>query len=506
MPTQPKSHASTFVLALVAALPSCTTSPLLQLDPIALRHRCASDLTAVQVYRDGLRAVLTFVESQPEVFPPSHPKSPRMLKRDQRELIRTTWRQLLDYQLALDSIEQFHKHYYLLRHQPQKNHSFLIRYSAFLAGYRHALGFIERAGRDPAVATILNEPVPELGLERGTYNQYKFRFLNLMCATEFAAFSFVHKLRDKHAVAKTSAGIAQDSAYIWNASKWKAPKMTLSNGLAILKRAGSNAWFPVQAGVSEWMGDTKVYRPNRSLISEEQIREFASKLEPGDVMMTRREWYLSNIGLPGYWPHAALYIGTSEERRTYFHDTHGADGIEEILREQSPESFRLSHLRQKDGHMPRVIEAISEGVSLTTIEHSAAADLLVVLRPRLSKREKAEAILRAFHYRGRPYDFNFDFLTDRELVCTELIYKCYEPSEGMTGLTLPTTTILGRRVTPANLITRQFDETFDAADRPFDFVLFLDGKERQDRAVEAGVDAFRKSWRRPKWYILFRSD
>ena len=157
-----------------------------------------------------------------------------------------------------------------------------------------------------------------------------------------------------------------------------------------------------------------------------------------------------------------------------------------------------------DGHLPRVIEAISEGVSLTTIEHSAAADSLVVLRPRLSKRDKAEAIRRAFKFHGRPYDFNFDFLTDWEFVCTELIYKCYEPSDKMTGLSLPTTTMLGRRLTPANLITRQFDERFDSADRQFDLVIFLDGSERKGRAVEATVEDFRKSWRRPKWHIMLQ--
>ena len=41
-------------------------------------------------------------------------------------------------------------------------------------------------------------------------------------------------------------------------------------------------------------------------------------MQPGDILLERREWYLSNIGLPGFWPHGALYIGTPEQRREIF--------------------------------------------------------------------------------------------------------------------------------------------------------------------------------------------
>ena len=80
------------------------------------------------------------------------------------------------------------------------------------------------------------------------------------------------------------------------------------------------AWLPIQAGVSEWMGDTKVYRVNQSLVSEGQIEALKTKLQPGDVLLERREWFLSNIGLPGFWPHAALYIGTAAERQAFLAD------------------------------------------------------------------------------------------------------------------------------------------------------------------------------------------
>jgi hypothetical protein len=33
-------------------------------------------------------------------------------------------------------------------------------------------------------------------------------------------------------------------------------------------------------------------------------------MSPGCILLVRRQWYLSNIGIPGFWPHAVLYVGT----------------------------------------------------------------------------------------------------------------------------------------------------------------------------------------------------
>jgi hypothetical protein len=269
------------------------------------------------------------------------------------------------------------------------------------------------------------------------------------------------------------------------------------------------------------MGHTKVYRLNKPLISLKQIRECQARMLPGDIILERREWYLSNIGLPGFWSHAALYIGTPEERRAFFRgaevmawlarqDKAAAD-VESLLRSKYPEAYERmlvhrdspTYEGQSDpaADPARILEAISEGVSFHSLEHSAACDALVVLRPRLSKAEKARALWRAFGYSGRPYDFDFDFSTDAKLVCTELVYKSYEPSADCRGLKFPTVEMLGRQVTPANEFVKQFDEQFGEAAQQTDMVLFLDGHERQQRAVESTVDELRQSWKRPKWHV-----
>lgn len=255
------------------------------------------------------------------------------------------------------------------------------------------------------------------------------------------------------------------------------------------------------------MGDVKVLRPNHSFISVEQIAEIKGLLLPGDILLERREWYLSNIGLPGYWPHAALYIGTEKQRADYFNDEAvkqyyaSENGFEAALKDSYPQAYSTSEIRDDYGHVPRVIEAISEGVSFTTLEHSVDADSVAILRPKLSQLDKARAIKRAFHFSGRPYDFDFDFLTDSELVCTELVYKAYEPAKGFTGLRFPTQKVIGRTVTTANDMAKMVDDEYPSEHAQLELIAFYDGHERSDSAIKSDAEAFRNSWKRPKMFI-----
>jgi hypothetical protein len=310
--------------------------------------------------------------------------------------------------------------------------------------------------------------------------------------------------------------VEEDAAVLWKAGKGRGSKLTAKNAVKVVKDLGFTAWFPVQKRVSRWMGDTKVWRPHRYLITERQVRAFQPMLQPGDILLERREWYLSNVGLPGYWPHSALYIGTAEERARFFdhpevrrwvREQGREDGdFEALLRQRYPAAYRASRSLPEKDNPARVIEAVSEGVVFTSLEYSAVADAVAVLRPRLSRASTARAILRAFHFHGRPYDFNFDFRTDAALVCTELVFKAFEGDPELGGLHLPVSRVLGRPVTPANEIARRFDEIHGTGEQELDFVLFLDGYEGDGRARYAGEDAFRRSWRRPKHHILTRED
>ncbi len=42
----------------------------------------------------------------------------------------------------------------------------------------------------------------------------------------------------------------------------------------------------------------------------------------------------------------------------------------------------------------------------------------------------------------------------------------------------------------------------EPVDQQFDVVAFLDGNEKQKKAVLASVDEFRQTWKRPKWHVF----
>lgn len=110
-------------------------------------------------------------------------------------------------------------------------------------------------------------------------------------------------------------------------------------------------------------GERSFYRPEDD---DEMRRMLVNYL----IVIERRNWYLSNAFLPGYWPHSALYIGTAEELR--------AMGFEADPRVAK----HLAAFARPDaaGHVPAFIEAVSEGVE--GIDLAAGADVAADVKRR----------------------------------------------------------------------------------------------------------------------------
>lgn len=469
-----------------------------------------ADLAAFKRLRRNLFQLAAEIDARKDLFGPRPMDDPALLQPGMRRQILSLWYPILDNYLALDALAEKYMSFPLMENMEKQKRAFHLARGIFLTQYRAALDIIAELEQNPAMDTILNEADAPLGLPRGVYAHFKYQYLNVIKAGRYAALEAVALIYKTPADSRMAQWAEEDSRVILAAGKGPGPKMTFNNGIAIVKRFGHTTWFPLQKGVAEWMGKTKVWRRHDYLIASDQIRNLSVRLEPGDILLERREWYLTNVGIPGFWTHAALFIGSPDQRKALSQNTEvkqwlngqNVESIDDLIRAHYPEALAALQTPYKDGRLPQVIEAISPGVSLTSLHHSATCDSLAVLRPRLSKTDRAAAVVRAMRYYGRPYDYDFDFISDGSLVCTELVVKSYLPGDTKKGLQLPFEKVLGQMVTPANAFVQQFDAAFGTPAQQMDLVLFLDGNEKEKCAVEADIEAFRGSWNRPKWHIL----
>ena len=154
-----------------------------------------------------------------------------------------------------------------------------------------------------------------------------------------------------------------------------------------------------------------------------------AKAKAGDVFVTRHDDAVSNLFLPGFWPHAALYIGTTSDL--------AALGV------APPHPDNEDHW---------FLEAKKDGVRLRPAAETLLVDACVLLRPPLAPADLLTAVRRALTHQGKSYDFLFDFRTSEVLACTEVIYRGFH---GVGGVTLHLEEVGGRLCLPAEEMLNQ---------------------------------------------------
>jgi hypothetical protein len=440
------------------------------------------------------------------------------LTADERDEALDLFSEVLDHAFALDALSRFHLEFWRLNivTQPERHaRHFDIGFAAYLEKHALALTLIDQTINKSQFEKLFDEGSVEHGIPAGAYARLKWAVVHVEdVAKTLAAHQYVKLLTPANATLRKGdrtfdfilERMEERYALIKSRMTQDPAKLFGGNTIDIGVDLAHAAWFPVQAETAEWLGDTKVLRRDSMLISIEQVREAAKKSEPGDVIVERRNWYLSNIGLPGFWPHAALWVGSPDELAAWSKDPEiekiFKPSLSKYLEIQHPEAWKAYIKPDHEGNPRRILEAISEGVSFNAAEESIRADYVAAMRPKMSKLDKARAIARAFGYAGRPYDFDFDFYTDTTLVCSELVFKAYEPREGVKGIKLGLEKTVGRMALGPNSIVRTFDSQCGSPDEQLTFAWFIDGSEKSKSATFADEAAFRASWKRPKWDIV----
>ncbi|MCK5001014.1 MAG: hypothetical protein KAS23_15835, partial [Anaerohalosphaera sp.] len=394
--------------------------------------------------------------------------------------------------------------------------SFFMYYTADLVLYERSMRLVNLIDNNDNATKFLDSPDPQGTYGKDTFSNYREHFQGIDDVTRITAGkAWMFSANKTYNAKELLEGLGCE--YLWHktedelslieaVSTLEMASMSANNAASILKNAIDKIWFPAQKGVAQWMGNTRIRRVGQYLIAKDQREEMDKHLQPGDILIARKNWYLSNVGLPGFWPHAILYIGDSEKFETYF-DT---PEVCRYLTELTGETIKLGqYLAAKypakykrytagDGEPYRVIEGISHGVVLNTFK-LAFGDYMAALRPRLDKKAKAQAIIEAFGHLDKPYDYDFDFATDDALVCTELVWRSYRPAQNKKGIDFDLVEIGGRKTMPANQIALLFANEVTKDTRQLDFVYFLDASEEDQKAFPADQNAFIKSSQRQKW-------
>ncbi len=420
------------------------------------------------------------------------------LSKEERAEIRRLWRDGVMAFHEFDLLKEKYRGFYQIDYvaEPELHtDAFLMDYMAYIAQYNACLEIFALLDGNDFMETLLNEEGE--GIPANSF------------------FTMKHRLTNPNAMLRMNAGMAYyelvkkdlslDPAVVADfKNRRKAflkrfgshAEILVENPLDILERAAFEALLPVQKKVAVQMSYIRTARRDY-LITPEILATHIGRLQPGDILVQRRNWHMTNIGIPGFWPHTALYVGTPAEIDACF-STLGLQPMETI-KALYPDAFAALEKKAVDGHPVRVIEAIRPGVVFQSLETSAKCDYLAVIRPNLSKAEKFKALLAAFSHHGKPYDLNFDFATDNELVCSELVYKSFKAAG---HLPFKPEIVSGRLLLPPNRMVGQIIENLGGDNPAFTFVLFLDALEKSKTIVEQDAAAFKASGSRPKWDIM----
>ena len=344
---------------------------------------------------------------------------------------------------------------------------FLLGYCAICLLVRLDRVFLFDVAYDSLIQRKLNEPFPEYRIPRKQYTTIFAAFihesdaLNALRATRLAKKKRAQLLglRDDPEV-----GFLVERLDELEASLLPSKRRYLRDAWAFVshkwRRRGVVGVQKALATLLEGFGRTTSELGGRDVkrVSPDVLRSIATFLECGDVLVTRHDKALTNLFIPGFWPHAALYIGTPVQRASIDVNTDPANALLAL-----------------DGIC--VLEALKDGAQLRPISETLAVDAFVVLRPRLSAPAIARSIERAVAHEGKMYNFDFDFFSSDRVVCTEVIYRAYD---GLEGLRFPLRQRAGRETLSAEDLL-----DFAVSDGPFEPVAIF-GVEGCEDAIEYG--------------------
>jgi hypothetical protein len=141
-------------------------------------------------------------------------------------------------------------------------------------------------------------------------------------------------------------------------------------------------------------------------------------LQPFDIVLMKSSQNLTDFFIPGFFGHSAIWLGS--DRYHAFSERASIADIES----------------------PYMIEAVREGVKMSSLEEFSSGEVFVVLRLKdLSLSQKVSVFRNSTMHLGKPYDFNFDSEASDMISCPELTFLAFDFIDWETGSLLNKTFI-----------------------------------------------------------------
>lgn len=280
----------------------------------------------------------------------------------------------------------------------------------FLVGYAAAVVLIDAArflrdlfGPDEIVRRKLNESFDLYGIAAGSFDSIQMSLTNPQNALQIHE---ANKFFDEHLNAIRSFASEQPKLQSLLAvidamgDRTRVSKTDyVKAGLAehqrqlrdyIVEGGLRKTVYAIQEWASRFVSSLTTMPGHVPQLPDNVATAMTAQLRAGDVFVTRKESAVTNYFLPGYWPHAAMYVGEH-----------------------------------------RVIESLKDGVRERGLDSPFGNDAVALIRPIAEPSEIEKSVQRARSHVGKPYDFDFDFTRSDRMVCTEVVYRSYEGLGGM---------------------------------------------------------------------------
>jgi hypothetical protein len=232
----------------------------------------------------------------------------------------------------------------------------------------------------------------------------------------------------------------------------------------------------VYKAICDVFGNVDYSFRNHKSIKTKHVQQIKRTLQPGDILIKRNDYQLSNVGIPGFWTHAAIYLGSLKDI------DHTFAGLPLLNGQKASDYIRLNHYhvyQQLRHGRNLIIEAVGEGVTINPLEHIAKVDYFAAIRPGVNREAMFMALNKSFSFYRVPYDYLFDLESNDAMVCSELVYKSFGNDE--VGLTFRMSEREGKPFLSPNDIALQCVTDEKAGTPSFKLVVFCGADEKRKK-------------------------